>query len=76
MKLIAIGAMAREGIPTPPCLGTPEQAFDLRPERLPGCPLGLTPFDLESLRSQGSSCPGGPVRLVFVSVGMGVAARL
>ena len=46
--------MARGGIPTPPSLGAPEEGFDLRPERLPGRPLGSTPFDLESPRSQGS----------------------
>ena len=34
--------------------GRTEQAFDLRPEGLPGRPLGSTPFDLESPRSQGS----------------------
>ena len=47
--------MARGGIPTPPSLGAPEEGFDLRPERLPGRPLGSTPFDLKSPRSQGSS---------------------
>ena len=46
--------MAREGIPTPPSLGAPEEGFDLRPERRPGRPFGSTPFDLESPRSQGS----------------------
>ena len=46
--------MARGGIPTPPSLDTPEEGFDLRPERLPGRPLGSTPFDLKSPRSQGS----------------------
>ena len=46
--------MARGGIPTPPSLDAPEEGFDLRPERLPGRPLGSTPFDLKSPRSQGS----------------------
>ena len=46
--------MARGGVPTHPSLGAPEEGFDLRPERLPGRPLGSTPFDLESPRSQGS----------------------
>ena len=46
--------MARGGVPTHPSLDTPEEGFDLRPERLPGRPLGSTPFDLESPRSQGS----------------------
>ena len=45
--------MAHEGVPTNPSLGTPEEGFDLRPERLPGRPLGSPPFDLESPRSQG-----------------------
>src|ERR1700746_2507927 len=45
--------MACGGVPTHPSLGTPEEGFDLRPERLPSRPLGSTPFDLESPRSQG-----------------------
>ncbi len=43
-----LGATARRGIPTHPSLDTPEEGFDLRPERRPGRPLGSTPFDLES----------------------------
>jgi hypothetical protein len=35
--------------------GRAEEGFDLRPEGLPGRPLGSTPVDLESPRSQGSS---------------------
>jgi hypothetical protein len=46
--------MARGGVPTHPSPGTREEGLDLRPGRLPGRPLGPTPFDLESLRSQGS----------------------
>jgi hypothetical protein len=46
--------MARGGVPTRPSLDTPEEGFDLRPEGLPGRPLGSNPFDLESPRSQGS----------------------
>jgi hypothetical protein len=46
--------MARGGVPTHPSLGTPEEGFYLRPERLPSRPLGSTPFDLKSPRSQGS----------------------
>ena len=46
--------MARGGVPTHPSLDTPEEGFDLRPERLPGRPLGSAQFDLKSPRSQGS----------------------
>ena len=46
--------MARGGVPTHPSLDTPEEGFDLRAERLPVRPLGSAPFDLQSLRSQGS----------------------
>ena len=45
--------MARGGVPTHPSVGTPDEGFDLRPERLPGRPLGPTSFDLKSSRSQG-----------------------
>jgi hypothetical protein len=46
--------MARGGVPTRPSPGTPVEGLDLRPGRLPGRPLGSTPFDLESPQSQGS----------------------
>ena len=46
--------MAPGGVPTHPSLDTPEESLDLRPERLTGRPLGSTPFDLKSPRSQGS----------------------
>ena len=46
--------MARGGVPTPPSLDTSAEGFDLRPERLPGRPLGSTQFDLQSPQSQGS----------------------
>lgn len=45
--------MPRGGIPTPLSPDAPEEGFDLRPGRLPGRLLGSTPFDLESLPSQG-----------------------
>ena len=47
------------------------------PPRAPARPSArLDPVRHKSPRSQGSSCPSGPVRLVFFSVGMGVAALL
>jgi hypothetical protein len=59
--------MARGRAPTHPSLDTPDEGFDLRPERLPGHPLGSTPFDLKSPRFQGS--------FLVASVGFGSLVR-